>query len=243
MNVFGRMREDIRNVFTKDPAARSTIEVLTCYPGLHAIWMHRIAHWLWNHKMRLCGRIVSHISRTLTQIEIHPGALIGRRVFIDHGSGVVIGETAQLGDDVLLYQGVVLGGTTLEKTKRHATLGSGVEMGSGAITLGPITIGDGARVGAGSVVIRDVPPGVTVVGVPGRVVTKRQKVPTTADLEHGKLPDPVAEAIRVVLHDQQKLEERLRELEARAGLETPALTTSDRQHRELEKEFAQGGGI
>ncbi len=242
MNVFSRMREDIQNVFTKDPAARSVLEVLTCYPGLHAVWMHRVAHWLWNHKMRLPGRIVSHVSRTLTQIEIHPGASIGRRVFIDHGSGVVIGETAELGDDVLLYQGVVLGGTTLEKKKRHATLGSGVEMGSGSIALGPITIGDGARVGAGSVVIRSVPPGVTVVGIPGRVVTKRQKPALVADLEHGKLPDPVAEAIRLVLKDQQKLEERIKELETLAGVKAPD-DRVERDRHALEKEFAQGGGI
>jgi serine O-acetyltransferase len=242
MNVFSRMREDIRNVFTKDPAARSVLEVLTCYPGVHAIWMHRVAHWLWTHKMRLPGRLVSHFSRTLTQIEIHPGASIGRRVFIDHGSGVVIGETAELGDDVLLYQGVVLGGTTLEKKKRHATLGSGVEMGSGSITLGPITIGDGARVGAGSVVIHSVPPGVTVVGIPGRVVTKRQKPVPIADLAHDKLPDPVAEAIRLVLKDQQKLEERIKELESLAGVNPPD-DGLDRDRRQLEKEFAQGGGI
>jgi serine O-acetyltransferase len=242
MNVFSRMREDIRNVFTRDPAARSVLEVLTCYPGVHAIWMHRIAHWCWHHRLRLLGRLVSHVSRTLTQIEIHPGAAIGRRVFIDHGSGVVIGETAELGDDVLLYQGVVLGGTTLEKKKRHATLGNGVEMGSGAIALGPITIGDGARVGAGSVIIRSVPPGVTVVGVPGRVVTKRQRPAPIADLEHGKLPDPVAEAIRLVLKDQQKLEERLRELEALAGVTHPK-DGIERDRHALEKEFAQGGGI
>jgi serine O-acetyltransferase len=242
MNVFSRIREDIANVFAKDPAARSVLEVMTCYPGVHAIWMHRVAHWLWTHRMRLPGRLVSHVSRTLTQIEIHPGAVIGRRVFIDHGAGVVVGETAELGDDVLLYQGVVLGGTTLEKKKRHATLGNGVEMGSGAIALGPITIGDGARVGAGSVVIRSVPPGVTVVGIPGRVVTRRQKPAPIMDLEHGKLPDPMAEAIRVVLKDQQQLEERLRELEARAGL-TPPADKTERARRALEKEFAQGGGI
>ena len=195
--MFQTVKEDIQTVFGKDPAARSVIEVLTCYPGLHALWAHRLAHFLWQHKLRLLARIISHVNRFFTGIEIHPGAKIGRRCFIDHGAGVVIGETTEIGDDVLLYQGVVLGGTTLEKKKRHPTLGNGVEMGSGAIALGPITIGEGARIGSSSVVIRSVPPKVTVVGIPGRVVTKREK--PAMDLEHGKLPDPVAEAIRMVM--------------------------------------------
>ena len=214
--MFRSLREDIRTVFTKDPAARSVLEVLLCYPGLHALWGHRIAHYLWSHKLRLLARIVSHINRFTTGIEIHPGAKIGRRFFIDHGAGVVIGETTEIGNDVLLYQGVVLGGTTLEKKKRHPTLGNGVEMGAGSIALGPITIGDGARVGSSSVVIRSVPAGVTVVGIPGRVVTKREK--PAMDLEHGKLPDPVAEAIRLVLKDQHRLEERLKRLEDAASV-------------------------
>jgi serine O-acetyltransferase len=213
--VFKTLKEDIQNVFKKDPAARSTLEVLLCYPGLHALWNHRIAHFLWQHRLRLIARLVSHISRFLTGIEIHPGANIGRRCFIDHGAGVVIGETSDIGDDVLLYQGVVLGGTSLEKKKRHPTLGNGVEMGSGAIALGAITIGDGARIGSSSVVIKSVPPGVTVVGIPGRVVTKREK--PAMDLEHGKLPDPVAEAIRSVIKNQHHLEERLKKLEEAAG--------------------------
>jgi serine O-acetyltransferase len=174
-----------------------------------------MAHFLWHHNLRLPARIISHINRFFTGIEIHPGARIGRRFFIDHGAGVVIGETSEIGDDVLLYQGVVLGGTTLEKKKRHPTLGNGVEMGSGSIALGPITIGDGARIGSSSVVIKSVPPGVTVVGIPGRVVTKREK--PAMDLEHGRLPDPVAEAIRLVLRDQHRLEERLKRLEDAAG--------------------------
>ena len=206
------IREDIRNVFEKDPAARSVLEVLTCYPGLHAIWAFRISHFLWSHKLRLAGRLVSHLARFLTGIEIHPGATLGRRVFIDHGSGVVVGETAELGDDVLLYQGVVLGGTTLEKKKRHATLGNGVVMGTGAITLGPITIGDGARIGAGSVVIKSVPPGVTVVGVPGRVVTRQQKQPAM-DLQHDNLPDPLTETVRLLHREHMRMEERIRALE------------------------------
>jgi len=216
--VFKTLKEDIKTAFDKDPAARSTLEVLLCYPGLHALWAHRMAHSLWQHRLRLLARLISHISRFFTGIEIHPGARIGRRCFIDHGTGVVIGETSEIGDDVLLYQGVVLGGTTLEKKKRHPTLGNGVEMGSGSIALGPITIGDGARIGSSSVVIKSVPPGVTVVGIPGRVVTKRER--PAMDLEHGKLPDPVAEAIRTVLKDQHHLEERLKRLEDAASMVT-----------------------
>jgi serine O-acetyltransferase len=240
MQVFRALREDIRTVFAKDPAARSVLEVLLCYPGLHAIWAHRLAHFLWCHNLKLAGRLLSHISRFFTGIEIHPGAHIGRRCFIDHGSGVVIGETSEIGDDVLMYTGVVLGGTTLEKKKRHATIGNDVEVGTGAITLGPIIIGDGARIGAGSVVIKSVPPGVTVVGIPGRVVTKTVK--PAMDLEHGRLPDPVAEAIRLVLQDQHKLEERLKKLELAAGLPI-SLNGPDELREEIEREFAQGGGI
>ena len=214
--MFKSLKEDIQTVFARDPAARNTLEVLLCYPGLHALWAHRIANYLWRHNLRLPARIASHISRFFTQIEIHPGATIGHRFFIDHGSGVVIGETSEIGDDVLLYQGVVLGGTTLEKKKRHPTLGNGVEMGSGSIALGPITIGDGSRVGASSVVIKSVPPQVTVVGIPGRVVTKREK--PEMDLEHGKLSDPLAETLRTVIKDQHNLEERLKRLESEAGI-------------------------
>jgi len=238
--VFKTLKEDIRTVFAKDPAARSTIEVLLCYPGLHALWAHRVAHFLWRHNWRLLSRLTSHLNRFFTGIEIHPGARIGRRFFIDHGAGVVIGETSDIGDDVLLYQGVVLGGTTLEKKKRHPTLGNGVEMGSGAIALGPITIGDGARIGSGSVVIKSVPPGVTVVGIPARVVTKREK--PAMDLEHGKLPDPVAEAIRLVLKDQHKLEERLKKLESVSGIVPPKDELTEIR-REIEKDFEQGDGI
>ncbi|OGO31979.1 MAG: serine O-acetyltransferase [Chloroflexi bacterium RBG_16_56_11] len=234
------MREDIQTVFAKDPAARSVLEVIFCYPGLHAIWAHRVNHFLWCHHMKFPGRFFSHLTRFFTGIEIHPGAHIGRRCFIDHGSGVLIGETSELGDDCLIYSGVVLGGTTMEKKKRHPTLGNGVEMGSGSIALGAIAIGDGARIGASSVVIKSVPPGVTVVGIPGRVVTKQVK--PAMDLEHGRLPDPVAEAIRIVLKDQQNLEERLKKLEALSGL---AVVEDEliEQRREIEKEFAQGAGI
>lgn len=210
------LKEDIKTVFAKDPAARSTLEVLSCYPGLHALWLHRLAHFLWQHKFRLLPRFLSHFGRFFTGIEIHPGASIGRRFFIDHGAGVVIGETSDIGDDVLIYQGVVLGGTTTEKKKRHPTVGNNVVIGAGAIALGPITIGDDARIGSGSVVIKSVPPGVTVVGVPGRSVEDRHK--PILELDHGQLPDPIVEAIRLVLKEQDKLEERLSKLEKQCGV-------------------------
>jgi len=238
--LFKTLKEDIETVFTKDPAARSTLEVLLCYPGLHALWFHRLAHFLWRHKLRLLARFVSHISRFLTGIEIHPAARIGRRFFIDHGAGVVIGETAEIGDGVLLYQGVVLGGTTLEKKKRHPTIGNNVVMGTGAVALGAITVGDGARIGSGSVVIKSVAPGATVVGIPGRIVGDHHK--PLADLEHGKLPDPVAEAIRLVLREQGKLAERLKILESLSGLAVPQDELRGRR-REMVMESSQGEGI
>jgi len=200
----------MKTVFAKDPAARNSLEVIFCYPGLHALWLHRIAHFLWRHKLRLTGRLLSQLSRGFTGIEIHPGATIGRRFFIDHGMGVVIGETSEIGDDVLLYQGVVLGGTTHEKRKRHPTIGNSVVIGAGATLLGAITIGDGARIGAGSVVVQSVPPGATVVGVPGRAVVEGGPAEV---LEHGRLPDPVNEALRLILDQQAGLAERLRQLE------------------------------
>jgi serine O-acetyltransferase len=205
------IKEDIRTVSTKDPAARSYLEIICCYPGLHALWFHRVAHFLWWHRLRLLGRLLSHLCRFLTGIEIHPGAKIGRRFFIDHGMSVVIGETTEIGDDVLIYQGVVLGGTTHEKLKRHPTLGNNVVVGAGATLLGAITIGDGVRVGAGSVVVNSVPPGATVVGIPGRVVTEGMG-PAEA-LEHGKLPDPVNEALRLIAAQQTDLAERIQKVE------------------------------
>ena len=238
--MFRNLREDIQTVFTKDPAARSVLEVIFCYPGLHALWFYRLAHLLWRLKLRFSARFVSYIGRFLTGIEIHPGAKIGRRFFIDHGSGVVIGETAEIGDDVLMYQGVVLGGTTLQKGKRHPTIGNNVVIGTGAVALGSITIGDGARIGSGSVVIQSVPPGATVVGIPGRIVEERRK--PRIDLEHGDLPDPVAEAIRLVLSEQEKIQERLKRLESLDGLAVPKDEMRDKR-REIVKEFSQGGGI
>jgi serine O-acetyltransferase len=235
--VFRTLREDIKSVFTKDPAARSVAEVIFCYPGLHALWLHRIANFLWRYRLKFLARLFSHCNRFLTGIEIHPGAGIGRRFFIDHGAGVVIGETAEIGDDVLLYQGVVLGGTSLKKGKRHPTLGNNVVVGAGATVLGAITIGDGARIGSGSVVINSVPPGATVVGIPGRVIDEHRK--PILDLEHGRLPDPVAEAIRLVLSGQAKLEERLEKIESRSGIAVPRDELKEKI-REVMKEFNQG---
>jgi serine O-acetyltransferase len=172
--MFERLREDIACVFQRDPAARTQWEVLTCYPGFHALTMHRFAHWLWGHRLRWLARMASHFTRLLTGIEIHPGATIGRRVFIDHGMGVVIGETAEIGDDCTLYHGVTLGGTSWNKGKRHPTLERGVVIGAGAKVLGPITLREGAKVGSNAVVVREVPAGATAVGIPARIVDAGQ---------------------------------------------------------------------
>ncbi len=214
-----RVREDIQSVYNRDPAARSIWEVLTCYPGLHAIWLHRIAHRLWQRRHLTLARFLSHVNRFLTGIEIHPGARIGRRLFIDHGAGVVIGETAEVGDDVLIYTGVILGGTTSEHAKRHPTIGNSVVLGSHAVVLGNIAVGDGAKVGSGSVVVQPVPPGATVVGVPGRVVRvdgRRAQSQAEEMLEHGRLPDPVVETLKCLVERVEHLETRLRN-EAQAG--------------------------
>jgi serine O-acetyltransferase len=235
--VFKRIRADIENVFKKDPAARSVPEVLVCYSGLHALWGYRISHFLWNHKCKFPARCLSQFTRFMTNIEIHPGALIGKRFFIDHGAGVVIGETAEIGDDVLMYQGVVLGGTSLNKGKRHPTIKNNVIIGSGAIILGPITIGNNARIGSGSVVVKPVPDGATVVGVPGKIVEDHHAV--RIDLEHGRLPDPIAEAIKLVLDGQKDLEKRMESVEKTCGL--AALTGIDQfKVRKIIGEFSNG---
>lgn len=215
--MFNIIKEDINTVFASDPAARNILEVIFCYPGLHAIWLHRVANFLWRYNLRFLARFLSHMNRFLTGIEIHPGAKIGRRFFIDHGMGVVIGETSEIGDDVLMYKGVVLGGTTLEKGKRHPTIGNCVVLGTGSTVLGPITIGDGAQIGAGSVVIKSVPSGATVVGIPGRIVEIDGRKPVI-DLEHGKLPDPVSEAIGLLSERQNKIEEYLGNLGEATGV-------------------------
>jgi serine O-acetyltransferase len=201
-----RIREDIQTVFAKDPAAKSVWEVIFLYPGLHAVWLHRLAHFLWKHKLLFLGRLVSHVNRWLTGIEIHPGAQVGRRVFIDHGMGVVIGETAEVGDDVLMYHNVLLGGTSLNKGKRHPTVGNNVVIGAGSLVLGAIRLGDNVMVGAGSVVIRDVPAGTTVVGVPAHVVGQPESTKNRLDLGQGASPDPSLDRVA-------RLEERVRQLE------------------------------
>ena len=210
MRLIKTLREDIQTTFKKDPAARSIFEVLFFYPGLHALWFHRIAHALWLRRFKFLARMISHRSRFITHIEIHPGAKIGKQFFIDHGAGVVIGETSEIGNNVLLYQGVVLGGTSLDKKKRHPTIEDDVIIGAGAILLGPITIGEGAKIGAGSVVIKDVPPEKTVVGVPARVAGEHKHL--LVDLEHAKLPDPFLETIQYLLHEQKLLKEEIKKL-------------------------------
>lgn len=193
--MFDRLRSEIKAIKQNDPAARSTIEIFLCYPGFYALLFHRLSHYLWNHSFKLLARFISTISRFLTGIEIHPGAQFGERVFIDHGMGIVVGETTIVGDDVLIYQGVVLGGTTTQKTKRHPTIEKGVIIGAGAKVMGNITIGEYSKIGTGAVVLKDVPPESTCVGVPGRIVKSKNKS-HIVDLEHNKLPDPVADAIR-----------------------------------------------
>ncbi len=211
--MFEHLQEDIRTIKERDPAAKNAVEVFFCYPGLHAIWLHRIAHVLYQWGCFTSARLVSHFSRWFTGIEIHPGAKIGRRLFIDHGMGVVIGETTEIGSDCLIYKGVVLGGTTLEKKKRHPTLGNRVIIGSNSTVLGAITIGDGARIGSGSVVVKSVPPGKTVVGVPGRIVESLTPEKEELDFEHGNLPDPLSDIMRMILQLHNKLEERVKRLE------------------------------
>lgn len=209
-----QMREDVDCVFQRDPAARTKLEVLTTYPGVHALLMHRLAHRLWRRQWRYSARLLSYVTRIWTNIDIHPGARIGQRFFIDHGSGVVIGETAELGNDVTLYHGVTLGGTSWSHGKRHPTLGDGVVVGAGAKILGPISLGDGAKVGANSVVIKDVPARRTVVGIPGKVVQSGQEGelnPYGVDLNHHLIPDPVAGAISCLL-------DRIRMLEQEVGM-------------------------
>ncbi len=237
--MFERVREDIEMVMLRDPAARSKLEIFLTYPGLHAIWLYGIAHWLWIRNHRFSAGLISAIARFFTGIEIHPGAIIGKRVFIDHGMGVVIGETAEVGDDVLIYQGVVLGGTSLERKKRHPTLGSGIVVGAGAKIIGNIEIGDCSKIGAGSVVLKSAPMGSTVVGIPGRNVKEERKC--AIDLDHGELPDPVAESIKINLERQDELENQIRAL----GISTSTLKMNElfEKKSEIEEIFSEGAGI
>ena len=207
--MFKQLREDIESVFDRDPAARSGLEVLTCYPGLHAIYIHKLARWFWTHELRWLGRFTSHLARFLTGIEIHPGATLGRRLFIDHGMGVVIGETAQIGDDVTLYHGVTLGGTSWNKGKRHPTLGNSVVVGAGAKILGPIVVGNGAKIGSNAVVVKNVAPGATVVGIPGRVVEEPSAVEVARFAAYAVVleqDDPYAKAIQTLVEHSRELE-------------------------------------
>jgi serine O-acetyltransferase len=209
------LKKEIQAVFDRDPAAKSVWEVLLCYPGLHAIILHRVAHFFYRRRFFFIARLISHFSRFLTQIEIHPGAKIGEGFFIDHGAGVVIGETAEIGNNVTIYQGVTLGGTGKEKGKRHPTIGNNVVISTGAKVLGAITVGENSKIGAGSVVLKDVPPNSTVVGVPGRVVVRDgQRVGGPVDLRHDLLPDPVAEIINGILAELEQLKKRVAELES-----------------------------
>jgi serine O-acetyltransferase len=222
--MFETIREDIASVAERDPAAKSKLEVVLCYSGLHALWAYRMNHWLWHHHFRLLARWLSQVARWLTGIEIHPGAQIGRRLFIDHGMGVVIGETAVVGDDVTLYQGVTLGGTGKEQGKRHPTLGNGVVAGGGAKILGNIRVGDNSRIGAGSVVLRDVPDNSTVVGVPGHIVLSNGKRVVITDPK--LINDPLSAALAEVAGQVKELRERIQRLEGKGAEEerpSPAL--------------------
>ncbi len=210
--MLASVREQIETVFREDPAAKSRLEVILCYPGVHAVLLHRLAHKLSRNGWPVAARFVSQVGRWLTGIEIHPGAKIGRRFFIDHGMGVVIGETSEIGDDVTIYQGVTLGGTGKERGKRHPTIGNNVVIGTGAKVLGGITIGDCVKIGAGSVVVTSVPDNATVVGIPGRVVRQRGEMPTGHDLEHGRLPDPQGQAMEELRQRVAELERALAEI-------------------------------
>ncbi|OFW55513.1 MAG: serine O-acetyltransferase [Candidatus Solincola sediminis] len=233
--MFTNLKHDLEAVRDRDPAARSTAEICLAYPGLHALWFHRLAHWLWNRGVPVMPRLISHMSRLLTGIEIHPGARIGTGVFIDHGMGVVIGETAEIGDFVTLYQGVTLGGTGKEKGKRHPTVGRNVVIAAGAKVLGPITIGDDSKVGAGAVVIQDVPARCTVVGVPGRVVV--QEGEPVVDLHHECIPDPVMERIEALDVLIKKMEDHMLKTQLELEITEEKLRRAEDELHEVEKKI------
>jgi serine O-acetyltransferase len=220
---FKSVREDVASVLQNDPAAKSKLEIVLCYAGLHALWFYRINHWLWESGWRLLARWLSQLARTLTLIEIHPAAQIGNRLFIDHGAGVVIGETAEIGDDVTLYQGVTLGGTGKEKGKRHPTIGDGVVVGAGAKVLGNIRVGDHSRVGAGSVVLRSVPDDSTIVGVPGHIVFRHGKRVVITDPK--QINDPLSEALSAVATQLKNLSDRVQQLEGSESRDAQAHDT------------------
>ncbi len=220
--MFETLRRDIQAAWDRDPAVRSTLEIIFCYPGLHAVWLHRVAHWFWNRGLLFIGRFISHVNRFLTGIEIHPAARLGPGLFIDHGMGVVIGETSEVGENVTIYQGVTLGGTSLERKKRHPTIGNNVVIGSGAKILGPFMVGDNSKIGSGSVVVKEVPPDSVVVGVPGRVIFREGKKVTDMDFDWTNLPDPVAQALQCLLDRVHDLEKELEELKGRVPQDAPA---------------------
>jgi serine O-acetyltransferase len=234
--MFSHLKEDIASVFDRDPAARNAWEVLTCYPGFHALVVHRFSHWLWGHRIRWVARFISHLARWFTGIEIHPGATIGRRFFIDHGMGVVIGETATIGDDCTLYHGVTLGGTSWNKGKRHPSLANDVVIGAGAKVLGPVSVGAGARIGSNAVVVKDVPAGATAVGIPARIILDEQD--KTREEKAAKLgfsayavtqdDDPMAKAVQGLLDHivdtDRRMELILQELEALKSDQDSALS-------------------
>ena len=237
IGFFSSVRDDIAAVFERDPAARSYLEVLLCYPGLHALWMHRVNHWLWQHGLRFPARFLSQVARLLTGIEIHPGAQIGHRLFIDHGMGVVIGETSIVGDDVTLYQGVTLGGTGKEKGKRHPTIKSNVVIGTGAQVLGNITIGDNCRVGAGSVVLRSVADNSTIVGVPGHPVLRNGKRVVISDPK--EISDPLSDVIIKLAAEVHELREKFQEYSHQAlGAEPDLSIDEEKQPSNDRKPFS-----
>jgi len=235
-SFFRSVREDVAAVFEADPAARSYPEVLLCYPGLHAVWFHHLSHWLWRHHMRFLARFVSQVARLLTGIEVHPAAELGRRLFIDHGMGTVIGETAVIGDDVTLYQGVTLGGTGKEKGKRHPTIGNDVIIGSGAKVLGNITVGNNCRVGAGSVVLRNIPDNSTIVGVPGHIVLRNGKRVVISDPK--EISDPMSDVFIRLAAEVHQIREQLQQ-HTQARLEPEPILTMDQEW----DTYSEGGGI
>lgn len=220
--MFETLRRDIQAARDRDPAVRSTLEILFCYPGVHALWLQRLAHWFWMRGFLFVGRFISHVNRFLTGIEIHPAAHLGRGLFIDHGMGVVIGETTEIGENVTIYQGVTLGGTSLERKKRHPTIGDNVVIGAGAKILGPFTVGDNSKIGSASVVVNEVPPNSVVVGVPGRVIYRDGKKVSQTDFDWTDLPDPVAQAMQCLLDRMVELEKELEELKGHVPQNSPA---------------------
>jgi len=247
VSVLRGIKRDIQAAQERDPAATSALEVILAYPGFHARQLHRLAHFLYQRRQRVPARVISHLSRTFTGIEIHPGAQIGKKFFIDHGMGVVIGETAEIGDNVTIYHGVTLGGVTWDKVKRHPTVEDNVVIGSGSKVLGPFTVGKGAKIGSNSVVVKEVPPNATVVGIPGRVVMQQDikvvEEEQRPDLEHGKLPDPEAKAISCLFDQIRALEKKVAELSAHSGEKKakPAVKKAVKRSTSTRKPAAKSG--